>query len=141
VEPPTAMEKVANRDLRDFGWGIAHGARYATPADFPRRDGTLIRGLRVRRWSFGFVHHSRTIFCLAVPNPNVTQRLHRCTSQLNEQKRYANERIAALLEDRRLREVNNQVSGCRHRNESEREGVSCVERGSTSAALALHDIP
>jgi hypothetical protein len=37
-------------------------------------DGTLYRGLRVRRWGLGFVHRSRTILCRAVPNPSVTIR-------------------------------------------------------------------
>ena len=60
-------EKVANRNVRGFGWEIAHGGCFATPADFPRLDGTPKRGLRVRRWGLGFVHHSRTIFCCAVP--------------------------------------------------------------------------
>jgi hypothetical protein len=44
------------------------GGRFATPADFPPHDGTPYRGLRVRRWGLGFVHHSRAVFCLAVPN-------------------------------------------------------------------------
>jgi hypothetical protein len=59
-------EKVANRNVRDFGWEIAHGP-YATPADFPPHDGTPYRELRARRRGLGFVHHSRT-----VPNPKVT---------------------------------------------------------------------
>ena len=67
-------EKVANRNGRDFGWGIAHGGRYATPADFPRHDGTAYRELHVRRWVLGFVHRSRAIFCRAVPNLSVTIR-------------------------------------------------------------------
>jgi hypothetical protein len=29
------------------------GARFATPAGFPRHDGTPYRGLRVRRWGLG----------------------------------------------------------------------------------------
>jgi predicted nucleic acid-binding Zn ribbon protein len=35
--------------------------RYATPADSPPHDGTPYRGIRVRRWGLGFVHHSRAI--------------------------------------------------------------------------------
>jgi hypothetical protein len=53
----------------DRSWG-----RYATPADFPLQDGTPYRELHVRRWGLGFVHHSRTSFCRAVPNPNVNVR-------------------------------------------------------------------
>jgi hypothetical protein len=57
--------------------------RYATPADFPRHDGTSYRGLRVRRWGLGFVHRSRTILCRAVPNLRVdSQLLHRCIARL-----------------------------------------------------------
>jgi hypothetical protein len=42
--------------------------RYATPADFPLRDGSPYRGQHVRRWGLGFVHRSRSILCRAVPN-------------------------------------------------------------------------
>jgi hypothetical protein len=48
--------------------------RFATPADFPRQDCTLYRGLHVPRWGLGFVHRSTAIFCRAVPNPSVTIR-------------------------------------------------------------------
>ena len=48
--------------------------RYATPAEFPRHDGTPYRELRVRRWGLGFVHRSRTILCRAVPNLSVSIR-------------------------------------------------------------------
>jgi hypothetical protein len=41
--------KVANRDARGFGWGGRSRGRCATPADFPRHDGTWYRRLRVRR--------------------------------------------------------------------------------------------
>ena len=41
---------------------------------FPSTRWYLYRGLRVRRWGLGFVHHSRAIFCRAVPNLNVTIR-------------------------------------------------------------------
>jgi hypothetical protein len=41
--------------------------RFATPADFPRDDGTPYRKLHVRRWGLGFVHHSRAILCRPVP--------------------------------------------------------------------------
>jgi hypothetical protein len=82
----TAMGKVANRDFRDFGWEIAHGAvSLKTPADFPRHDGSPYRELRVRRWGLGCVHRSRAIRCRAVPIPTVTIRLshflHRCVCE------------------------------------------------------------
>jgi hypothetical protein len=60
----TAMKKL--RIVTRVG-GRSRG-RYATPADFPRHDGTSYRGLRVRRWGLGSVH-SRAILCRAVPNP------------------------------------------------------------------------
>jgi hypothetical protein len=50
----------ANRDGRGFGWGVAHGGRFATPADFPLHGGTPYRGLRVRRRGLGFFPRSRT---------------------------------------------------------------------------------
>jgi hypothetical protein len=58
----------------EFRVGGRSRGRFATPADFPRHDGTPYRGLRVRRWGLGFFHHSRTIFCRAVPNLSVTIR-------------------------------------------------------------------
>jgi hypothetical protein len=64
----TAVGNWANRDGRDFGWGVAPRGRFATPADFPLHDGTPHRGLRVRRWVLGFVHRSRPILNRAVPN-------------------------------------------------------------------------
>jgi hypothetical protein len=75
----TAMKRVANRDVRGFGREIAHGGRFATPADFPLHDGTPYRGLHVRRERLGFVPRSMTILCRAVPNPNVTIR-HLCVA-------------------------------------------------------------
>jgi hypothetical protein len=45
----TATQKVANRDV-SFRVGDRSRGRDATPADFPRHDGTLYRGLHVRRW-------------------------------------------------------------------------------------------
>jgi hypothetical protein len=50
------MQKVANRNFRDFGWEIA-----LTPADFPLHGSSPYRGLHVRRWGLGFVHRSRAI--------------------------------------------------------------------------------
>jgi hypothetical protein len=44
--------------------------RFATPADFPLHDCSPYSHVHVRRESLGFVHHSRTILCRAVPNPN-----------------------------------------------------------------------
>jgi hypothetical protein len=64
----------ANRNDRGFGWEIAHAGRYATPAAFPRHDGTPYRGLRVRRDRLGFVYRSRAVFCRAVPNLSVSIR-------------------------------------------------------------------
>jgi hypothetical protein len=43
--PAYSDEKVANRDARDFGWGIAHGAVVTTPADSPLQGGTPYRKL------------------------------------------------------------------------------------------------
>ena len=57
-----------------FRVGDRSRGRFATPADFPRHDGTPYRRLRARRWGLGFVHRSRTIFCRAVPNLSVTIR-------------------------------------------------------------------
>jgi hypothetical protein len=52
-----------------FRVGGRSRGRYATPADFPRHDGTPYRGLRVRRWGLGGVPRSRSTLCRAVPNP------------------------------------------------------------------------
>jgi hypothetical protein len=55
------------------GFGVGRTARGAVTrraADSPLHDGTPYRGLRVRRWGLGFVHHSRTTLCRPVPNPN-----------------------------------------------------------------------
>jgi hypothetical protein len=71
--------KVANRDGRDFGWEIAHGAVTRRPADSPLHDGTLIRGLHERRRGLGFFYRSRTI----APCQTFALRfelLHRCNS-------------------------------------------------------------
>ena len=48
--------------------------RYATPAEFPRHDGSPYRELHVRCECLGCVHRSRVIFCRAVSNLNVTIR-------------------------------------------------------------------
>jgi hypothetical protein len=60
--------------FRGFGWGVAHGGRYATPADFPLHDGTAYRGLRVRRGGLGFVHRPRTVFCRRRAKPLLESR-------------------------------------------------------------------
>jgi hypothetical protein len=65
----TAMQKLRIVTL-GFRVGDRSRGRYATPADFPGRDGTPYRGLRVRHWGLGFVHRSRTILCRPVPYPN-----------------------------------------------------------------------
>jgi hypothetical protein len=75
--------KVANRNVRDFGWEIAHGAVTRRPpisldTTVPRTvDNTHDVGV----WDF--VHRSRTILCRAVPNPSVTirKRLRGCTAR------------------------------------------------------------
>jgi hypothetical protein len=76
-----SVEKAANRDFR-FRVGDRSRGRYATPANFPRHDGTPYRGLRARPCGLGFVHRSRTVICRAVPNRSYchdSQLLHRCT--------------------------------------------------------------
>jgi hypothetical protein len=67
-------ETVANRDVRDFGWGIVHAAVTRRPTIslytmIPRTGGYVydVGGL-------GFVCHSRAIFCRAVPNLSGTIR-------------------------------------------------------------------
>ena len=73
-------EKVANRNVRDFGCEVSSRGSFATPADFPRNDCSPYSHVHVHRESLGFVHRSRIIFCRPVPNPNVTIRnlFHRC---------------------------------------------------------------
>jgi hypothetical protein len=61
--------EVANRNGRDFGWEMSSRGRFATPADFPRRDCSPYSHVHVRRESLGFVHRPRAIFCRPVPNP------------------------------------------------------------------------
>jgi hypothetical protein len=51
--------KVGNRNVRVFGWERSSRGRFATPADYPRHDGTSYRGLHVHRECLGFVHRSR----------------------------------------------------------------------------------
>jgi hypothetical protein len=72
--PRFGDEKVANRDVRDFEWEMSSRGRFATPADFPRHDGTPYSHVHVRRERLGFVHRSRTIFYRPVPIPNDTIR-------------------------------------------------------------------
>jgi hypothetical protein len=63
-------------------WGgrVSHAMRFATPADFPRRDYRPYSHVHVRREGFGFFPRSRAILCRPVPNPNRhdSQLLHRC---------------------------------------------------------------
>jgi hypothetical protein len=77
---PQSSKKVANRNVRDFGWEIAHEAVFATPADFPRQDRSPYSHAHARRGSLGFVHRSRGNFCRPVPNVSVTilNFVHRC---------------------------------------------------------------
>jgi hypothetical protein len=65
---------VANRKREGLRVGDRSRGRYATPADFRLHDGSSYRGLHVRRWGLGFVHHSRTILYRPVPNLNDTIR-------------------------------------------------------------------
>jgi hypothetical protein len=53
--------------------GIAHGGFTRRP---PIALDTMVprTGGYTRRWGLGFVHHSRAIFCRAVPNLSVTIR-------------------------------------------------------------------
>jgi hypothetical protein len=62
--------KVANRNVRDFGWEIARG-RFATPADFPLHDYSPYSHVHVRRESLGFVHRSKGHFLSPRANPYV----------------------------------------------------------------------
>jgi hypothetical protein len=63
-------QTAANRNVRGLGWEMSSRGRFATPADFPRHDGSPYRGLHVHRDSLGFVRRSRAILCHPVPNPN-----------------------------------------------------------------------
>jgi hypothetical protein len=76
----TAMEKVANRNVRGLGWEMSSRGHHATPADSPLQDCSPYSHVHVRRERLGCVLRSRTIFCRAVPNPNRcdSQLLHRC---------------------------------------------------------------
>jgi hypothetical protein len=66
--------------VRDLGWGDRSQGRFATPADFPRHDGSPYSHVHARRKSVGVVHRPRAIFCRPVPVPNDTIRnlFHRC---------------------------------------------------------------
>jgi hypothetical protein len=66
---PAYSDEKANRNVRDFGWEIAHEA-----ADFPRHDCGPYSHVHVRRESLGFVARSRAIFCHAVPNLSIANR-------------------------------------------------------------------
>ena len=66
----TANAKVADRNVKDFGWEMRSGGRFATPADSPRHDCSPYSHVHARRESLGFVHRSRAIFSRAVLNPN-----------------------------------------------------------------------
>jgi hypothetical protein len=67
MRPPPRDAKVANRNVRDFGWEIAHGAVTRRPpisldTMVPRTKGYTHDG---GVWDLSIV---RTIFCRAVPN-------------------------------------------------------------------------
>jgi hypothetical protein len=59
----------ANRDFRDFGWEIAHGAVSRRP---PISFDTIVArtGATHTTLGLGFVRHSRTILCRAVHRPS-----------------------------------------------------------------------
>jgi hypothetical protein len=67
--------KVTNRNVRDFGWEIAHAA-------VSRRPPILLSKIvaRTRMYThaakvcMGFVHRSRAVFCRPAPNPTITIR-------------------------------------------------------------------
>jgi hypothetical protein len=66
-------ERGANRNGRDFEWAISSRGRFATPADFPRHDGTPRRGLHVPRTprKFGSCPSLQGPFSVAtLPYPN-----------------------------------------------------------------------
>jgi hypothetical protein len=66
-------DKLANRNVRDFGWEIAHAAvSRRPPISFPLHCLYPDSHIHVRRESLGSVHHSKAIFCR--PAPNVTIR-------------------------------------------------------------------
>jgi hypothetical protein len=67
-------EKSCDRNREGFRVGDRSWGRYATPADFPLHDCSPYSHVHVRRESVGFVHHSRTILCRTLPNPNDTIR-------------------------------------------------------------------
>jgi hypothetical protein len=76
-----AVQKLRSKRFRDFGWGVAHGAVTRHP---PISLDTMVprtAGYAYEVWGLGFVHHSRTILCRAVPNLRATIRnfSHRCT--------------------------------------------------------------
>ena len=68
----TAMKKVANRNVRDFGWEIRSRRRFTTPADSPLHDGSAYSHVHARRESLSVVHHSRSLLCRPVPNLDLT---------------------------------------------------------------------
>ncbi|KAK3242884.1 hypothetical protein CYMTET_47438 [Cymbomonas tetramitiformis] len=73
----------------------------------------------------------RTVY---LPTSNVESLLLKCESlqaQLNEQKRYSNERIAALLEDRRIREADEEA----YRKTMERRVEDCTDKIQRSEKL------
>jgi hypothetical protein len=77
--PLTAMQKVANRDLRDFGCEIAHAAVSRRP---PISLSTIVARTPMYTYAakVGSAHRSRNIFCRPVRYDS--QLLHRCATQL-----------------------------------------------------------
>ena len=77
-------QKVANRNVWDFGWEMRSRGRFATPGDSPRHDCSPYSHVHVRRVRLGFTRRSRAIFCRPVPKPSVTIREKKCiTVQVN----------------------------------------------------------
>jgi hypothetical protein len=55
--------------LRDREWLLNDGQ-----IQNPSAQSYIAARSQMGWWGFGFVHHSRTVFCRAVPNPNLTIR-------------------------------------------------------------------
>ena len=66
----------ANRDVRGFGWEIAHAAVTRRIADYPLHDGTamVLRTGGYTTLGFEICPSFKAIFCRAVPNLGVTIR-------------------------------------------------------------------
>jgi hypothetical protein len=78
---PYSDGKVANRDFRDFGWEIAHGADTRRPpiSLYPvvLRTGGYTYAAKV--WDLSIMQGP---FSVAVPNVTIHELVHRCTGDL-----------------------------------------------------------